>query len=160
VAEFLEQVAWASTSVAAIAAGASAVYAARGYRQGRRLALEERGHATYSAYLALAFENPQYSTVNDPKQLAGLKTRDRGEAFERYEWYVSRMLWAFEQILEISTKKAEPEWHESIRAQLRLHWPYLCGDFRRAGYAGDYAEPLKGLLEAVTPGSSNREAVA
>jgi hypothetical protein len=152
VAEFLQEVAWAGAAAGSLVAGASAAVAALNYHQSRRLAEEQRGYGTYADYLKLAFEHPAFSTVDTDADLDRLKKTPG--SFETYEWYVSRMLWAFEQIFEIVGD--DQAWRTSIEGQLQLHSPYLCGVFRMQHYAEDYAEPLKGLLLAVKRGANSR----
>ena len=149
---FLQELSSIGTAAGAVVAGLSAAVAAGSYRQSRQLAQEQRGYNTYADYLKVAFDNPRFSTVNTAKALADL-SRDPA-AYESYEWYVSRMLWAFEQVFEIVGE--DPEWMVSIQGQLELHWPYLCGEFRQMNYAGDYGNPLKRMLISLEPKKSPR----
>ncbi|CND77765.1 hypothetical protein [Yersinia kristensenii] len=71
----------------------------------------------YSGYLSLAMEYPllafgEENVINNDKKLK-----------EIYPWFISNMLFTFEQILKIS--KNAPDWKSTIHSQLMQHSWYL-----------------------------------
>ncbi|HIF9454769.1 TPA: hypothetical protein ACX6SO_003492, partial [Photobacterium damselae] len=74
-------------------------------------------YATYQEYLKLCFENPTLAYGNQSKIIQNDQTNPK------YPWFVSQMLFAFEQILE--TDKSDDQWLVSIESQLERHAWYL-----------------------------------
>jgi hypothetical protein len=80
----------------------------------------------YKDYLALAMQNPQFSSASYPIENPRLHefSKDRDD-YEKYEFYVSYLLFAVEEILHLT--KNSPEWKSGLQAQLRYHALYLQG---------------------------------
>ena len=74
----------------------------------------------YGSYLALAVEYPKLAAAefSIPQDYANFN-----EEFERYEWFVSVMLNAFEQIIERTS--GDDVWETTILDQMRFHSRYL-----------------------------------
>lgn len=78
----------------------------------------------YKDYLALALQNPKFSSASYPIKNPRLNEFSRNQdEYERYEFYVSYLLFATEEILHLT--KASPEWRSALQAQLRYHALYL-----------------------------------
>ncbi|WP_311749951.1 hypothetical protein [Proteus penneri] len=74
-------------------------------------------YSVYKDYLRLCFENPDFSYGNKDKIVIN------GKLNEKYPWYISQMLFTFEQILEVDKK--DNYWNKSIYSQLKRHDWYL-----------------------------------
>jgi hypothetical protein len=92
-------------------------------------------------------ENPKLAVPSKYMTGAGKGTPD----FERYEWFVSIMLFACEQI--VALRPNDREWTATVVDQLRYHVAYL-GD-KQFG-AVHYSPALRGLFsEALQKGLPN-----
>jgi len=80
----------------------------------------------YKDYLLLAMQNPKFSAASYPKNNPRLyEFSNEKDEYERYEFYVSYLLFASEEILLLT--KGSKEWYASLEAQLRYHALYLQG---------------------------------
>lgn len=86
-------------------------------RANKREARRATAYNTYQEYLRLCFDNPKlsYGKENEIKKIDGIDIK--------YPWFISQMLFAFEQILENDT--CNLEWEISIKSQLLRHSWYL-----------------------------------
>ena len=128
----------------------AALVGAAGYfqkvRKDRADAVRSReisARAAWEKYLLLAFANPKLSR-------ACYATDDE---FEAYEWFVSLMLYAAEEVLcYVSLDEA---WNKAIGDQIGFHKDYLKGPGRK--YLGGYSVELqtifvqKGVLRRPKP---------
>ena len=122
------------TGVVAILALGGAVYQVTEARSSQR---EATASALYGNYLELAVEHPKLASGC----VAIPSGKGFDEEFERYEWFVSVMLHAFEQILELVG--GDKVWVKALKDQVDYHKPYLASDrFVR----GHYAEALQKLF--------------
>lgn len=87
-----------------------------GYRSARRDQKEATASEHYQGYLSLAVEYPNLAK-------GGVGAKD--PEFERYQWFVSVMLHASEEILLVTEN--DPEWRGAIGLQLAYHKAYLAG---------------------------------
>ena len=87
---------------------------------GRLTQREATASALYGSYLELAVEHPMLARghISPPPD-----TTKVDPEFERYEWFVSVMLHAFEQILELT--KGDTIWRKAITDQIDYHKEYL-----------------------------------
>lgn len=97
---------------------------------GKREARLAVAKSIYREYLALAFANPKYSSAAYPKKSPRMHAfrmhsdqNTNYETYEQYEFYVSNMLFAAEEILDITHNKSE--WRTTLRDQLKYHALYL-----------------------------------
>src|SRR5947209_4744098 len=87
----------------------------------RRAQAEKQAFDTYQGFLKDCVEQPELAS--------GLVTIPAGDwkegdaAFHKYEWFVTKMLAAGEQILDVSN--SDENWNATIRALLELHKQYL-----------------------------------
>ncbi|MCE0493124.1 hypothetical protein [Vibrio salinus] len=84
---------------------------------GRKESRRATAYAAYQEYLRLCFDNPMFAYGNQDEIVLNGKTD------KKYPWFVSQMLFAFEQILE--TDKSDNQWKMAIEAQLKQHDWYL-----------------------------------
>lgn len=91
----------------------------------------------YKDYLALAFANPKFSSASYPLHAPIFKTfANNSEEHERYEFFISYLLFAAEEILELT--KNSLTWRATLRDQLRYHALFLDGkDFLEYHYSSD-----------------------
>jgi hypothetical protein len=98
----------------------------------------------YGSYLALAVEYPKLAgaKVSIPQNHANFD-----EEFERYEWFVSVMLNAFEQIIEGTS--GDDVWETTILDQMRFHSRYLTHASFTRGHYSDAMRVLFARLDGI-----------
>ena len=102
-------------SMAALSAAFAFIYSVCKGRQDIQRSREVSARAAWEAYLEMAFENPDLAR-------AAIK-KSEADKFEKYEWFVSRMLYAAEEVLILSAQ-SKP-WTAAIQSQMRFHADYL-----------------------------------
>lgn len=72
----------------------------------------------YKEYLQLAMENPQfargYSAISEEDPM-----------YEKYVWYISRMLFCFERVIEVKDSLKDESWGKTITKHLAFHCEHL-----------------------------------
>lgn len=127
----------------AVAAFAASVAAAcflfnviKGFFDARR-SREISAREAWEKYLVMAFHHPRLANpdlaVDEPLT---------AEEEESYEWFVSRMLYAAEEVLILVGE--DPEWRKVFLDQIDFHRPYLGGKGRN--YLGGYSRELKRMF--------------
>ncbi|PSX21514.1 hypothetical protein C0W52_09370 [Photobacterium kishitanii] len=84
----------------------------------RRESRRTTAYSAYQEYLKLCFENHELSYGDE-----SVIRNNKGEINPQYPWFISHMLFTFEQILE--TDKNDKEWKIAITSQLENHKWYL-----------------------------------
>ncbi len=83
---------------------------------GRNESRRATANNIYSQYLTLCFDNPKFAY--------GLSEAEHDiETYNKYRWFVSNMLFTFEQVLETQSK--DEKWITTIQAQLKRHKKHL-----------------------------------
>lgn len=126
-----------ATAVAALAALLALGVAWFQVKAGREAQQETVAKEIYREYLRLALEHPRYAYPN----YAHLSANPEGEDFQRYEWFVSFLCYASEEILEMFDD--EPGWQSTIASQLSYHHDYI---FSEHFVRGHYSEKLRELI--------------
>lgn len=100
----------------------------------------------YLAQCDVALANPSLSAPEpdtldcEARRLAGSK-----DAFERYEWYVARLIYTLDECLRLNP---EGQWEAVARTQLGSHKAYLSSDYyAKQGYIRHYSPRLQSLIE-------------
>ncbi|TOA24852.1 hypothetical protein [Vibrio parahaemolyticus] len=86
-------------------------------RSGRQESRRATAYATYQEYLKNCADNPKFAYGNKNDIVSN------GVTHEKYPWFVSQMLFTFEQVLE--TSKSDKQWRTAIQSQLEKHAWYL-----------------------------------
>ena len=118
-----------------LAVGGAAIAYIR-YARDQRRDRHIRARDAWSTYLGLAFENPTLS--------AGFTDRKDVEKFEKYEWFVTRMLYAAEEVLELNA--TDEFWKHAIRTQINYHRNYF--DALNRSFLNSYSPSLQKLIKA------------
>jgi hypothetical protein len=96
----------------------------------------------YKEYLALAFANPKFSAASYPLgDPAIYKFEVGGEEFERYEYFVSFLLFSANEILSLDLDD-ENKWIDTLKTQMRYHALYLSSKFFDASSYSDATKEL------------------
>jgi hypothetical protein len=107
-----------------------------------------RTHFAASHYLSqcdVAMREPQFANPELGKLDLRAKTFD-GEAkqFERYEWYVARLVYALDAAMRLSPLE---QWGAVARTQLANHKHYFASDYyAKANYLKHYSARMRGLI--------------
>lgn len=94
----------------------------------------------YREYLLLAMQHPDFSMASYPVENPRM-SRFSGDKrqYDAYEFYVSHMLYAVEEIVDLT--KGRPEWggwKEAVLSQMEYHALYLkSNDFPRSHWSND-----------------------
>lgn len=138
------------TAVVAVLAVAVAGYQIRESNQSQKTAT---AMSLYQDYLDLCL---QYPAMAKPEAYEQILQKD--ETFERYTWFVTRLLFSAEKILEITH---EPKWEKSISTQLKYHMEYLSSDAflehdSLLHYHPELSEMVVRLMQDYNPASARR----
>ncbi|WP_261858178.1 hypothetical protein [Photobacterium sanguinicancri] len=98
-------------------AGIALAFTVAQLRSGRRESRRATAYSAYQEYLKLCFENPDFA-YGDQSTI-----KKNGKTNPKYPWFVSQMLFTFEQVLE--SDKSDNEWKTAIKSQLKMHKWYL-----------------------------------
>ena len=110
------------------------------------------GNRTYHAvvhYMSqcdVALANPQFSNPELGKLDLRAKTFD-GEVkqFERYEWYVARLVYSLDSAMRQAPFQ---QWGEVARTQLSYHKPYFASDYyAQQNYLKHYSRRMRKLIQ-------------
>ena len=126
----LERVADYATIISACLAVASVMFVAYQITDFKINHKEALSVATWGDYERYSMDHPELSLMADTGEFdfSRLTLDGSRENFERYEWYVSYMLWACVEIGEI---KKSDDWDTTIAEQLRRHKRFLISDYIR-----------------------------
>ena len=98
---------------------------------------EVNARGAWDKYLEMAFENPKLALAEIEK-FSSLE-------YEKYEWFVSRMLYAGEEVLALTND--DRNWKGVIETQIGFHSAYLCG--RGNQYNSHYSSDVQTMLNKV-----------
>lgn len=96
----------------------------------------------YKEYLLLAINNP---TLSSPYEENYLAIKQKKIRYEKYEFYVSYMLFASEEILELT--EYDFEWEETLKTQIKYHYYYLNEKKKDKIYFKMYSDNLNKLIK-------------
>jgi len=96
--------------------------------------------SAYNEYLKLCFDFPQYSFGSETDIIIG------GTVGPQYPWFISRMLFCFEQILVV--EKNNKEWIIALESQLSKHSWYLkhSNSVKRKEWSKDLQDMIKKVI--------------
>jgi hypothetical protein len=136
----LDEVTQIAANLATVAAAGGVWVAYRQWKSGVRSQQEATALGIWKDYVQLALAHPDLASPD-----ASLLNGDRrSERFRRYDWFVSAMLFACEQI--VALQPHDREWRASIADHLHIHRVYLS----HPSFLPDrYSLELRQLLTAV-----------
>lgn len=109
---------WASIITPLIAI-IGVIYAARQIYTSKLEARRATAYAVYNDYLKMCMENTDYACGVLEGENKGLHTESE------YKWFVARMLFSFEQIIDTCKSKSDDGWRITIERQLKRHKSHL-----------------------------------
>lgn len=127
------------SSIIAIVAISVALYQ---LRVGRIETRSSQAHSIYQQYLAMCIQYPKFANGYVAKLDSESK---RDPEYDRYKWFVSSLLFSFEQILEAKPK--DKYWLTSIKEQLKIHKAHLSK--AKTLKTGEWHISLQKLLDEV-----------
>lgn len=125
-------VAVVAAASAAVAAGTFLVSLIKN-RGDRRQQQSFKAREIWAEYMKLAFDHPQFSGGFDYDE-----SEDSTQK-EKYEWFVSLMLYACEEVMSYSG--GDPRWNSTFLLQFSYHKRYFC--------AGHFDEAITGYSKAL-----------
>ncbi|MGL4034720.1 antiviral protein Drt1b [Kosakonia cowanii] len=84
--------------------------------ESKEIAKKTIADTAYQAYLQLAMENPQFS-----KGYSADSRQERDPMYDQYVWYVARMIFCFEKIIEVEVNLKDSSWANTLEKHLRFH---------------------------------------
>ncbi len=130
---------WAQVGIGLLALIVSlvAIYlAVSAQRENVRLASIVAAREDWSDLMNAAMDYPQFSVGRPEDAQPGTP------AGERYEWYVSNILYRSESVLDLDTSMA---WEPAVRNQIEYHKAFICGP--NFGDADEYSERVQELIK-------------
>jgi hypothetical protein len=99
----------------------------------------------YLAHCDVALANPSLSGPDaDTLDFASGRLAGSKDAFERYEWYVARLIYTLDECLRLDP---EGQWEAVAKTQLRSHRVYLASDYyMKQGYLSHYSICMRTLI--------------
>lgn len=85
--------------------------------ESKKVNIRSLSHDSYSKYLQLALEHPNFAYPNPDFIKADQ------QIFSQYRWYVANMLFYFEEVLVVNDE--DKNWSDAISKQIRIHRWYL-----------------------------------
>ena len=130
---------WATIATPIVAAVAIGI-ALYQLKESRKESRRSSAYSIYTDYLQLCFDYQKYSGGFD------ITTQATQNEQYQYSWFVTKMLFAFEQILDVYSD--DEEWIKTIKSQLKRHKWHLCrsGTIRR----GEWSVILTSLVNDLT----------
>ncbi|EKN3442942.1 restriction endonuclease [Yersinia enterocolitica] len=84
--------------------------------ENKEIAKKTIADTAYQAYLQLAMENPHFSKgYNVDCRL------ERDPMYDQYVWYVARMIFCFEKIIEVEGNLKDSSWTNTLEKHLKFH---------------------------------------
>lgn len=111
--------------------------------------LRWRSYAAMQLYVGQCDVALLYPRFSNP-QLMKLDLRDKtadgdGDSFERYEWYVARLVYVLDETLRLGPAT---RWSKVAKTQLGNHKKYLASDYySKQGYLDHYSARIRRLIE-------------
>lgn len=84
--------------------------------ESKEIAKKTIADTAYQAYLQLAMENPHFS-----KGYSADCRHERDPMYDQYVWYVARMIFCFEKIIEVEGNFKDVSWEKTLRKHLNFH---------------------------------------
>ncbi len=87
----------------------------------------EKAKKLYLSHCDVALANPRFSSPDLAKLDLKARTFDgSAEEFERYEWYVARLVYTLDECLSLAPI---PQWYAVAKTQLANHKKYFASDY-------------------------------
>ncbi|AYV23517.1 restriction endonuclease [Vibrio mediterranei] len=83
-------------------------------KENKEIAKKSVADTAYQTYLQLAMENPDFAKGYEA-------TSEDDPNYARYVWYVARMIFCFEQIVEVEGSLKDKSWANTIEKHLAFH---------------------------------------
>jgi hypothetical protein len=106
----------------------------------------EKAKKLYLSHCDVALANPRFSSPELGKLDLREKTFDgEAELFERYEWYVARLVYTLDECLALAPI---PQWYAVAKTQLANHKKYFASDYyKKQDYLSHYSLRMRMLIE-------------
>jgi hypothetical protein len=106
----------------------------------------EKAKKLYLSHCDVALANPRFSSPDLAKLDLKAKTFDgSAEEFERYEWYVARLVYTLDECVALAPI---PQWYAVERTQLANHKKYFASDYyKKQDYLSHYSLRMRMLIE-------------
>ena len=105
----------------------------------------EKAKKLYLSQCDVALANPKLSNPELARLDMDSKTFDgSAEEFERYEWYVARLVYVLDECLHLCPT---PQWYSVAKTQLGNHKAYFASDYYRSqDYLSHYSVRMRMLI--------------
>jgi hypothetical protein len=105
----------------------------------------EKAKKLYLSHCDVALANPRFASPELGKLDLREKTFDgEAELFERYEWYVARLVYTLDECMALAPI---PQWYAVARTQLSNHRKYFASDYyKKQDYLSHYSLRMRMLI--------------
>ncbi len=105
----------------------------------------EKAKKLYLSHCDVALANPRFSSPDLTKlDLKAKKFDGNAEEFERYEWYVARLVYTLDECLALAPI---PQWYAVTKTQLANHKKYFASDYyEKQDYLSHYSLRMRVLI--------------
>lgn len=106
----------------------------------------EKAKKLYLSHCDVALANPRFANPELGRLDLREKTFDgEAELFERYEWYVARLVYTLDECLALAPI---PQWYAVARTQLANHKKYFASDYYQTqDYLSHYSLRMRMLIQ-------------
>ena len=106
----------------------------------------EKAKKLYLSHCDVALANPRFASPDLGKLDLREKTFDgEAELFERYEWYVARLVYTLDECLALAPI---PQWYAVAKTQLANHKKYFASEYyKKQDYLSHYSLRMRMLIE-------------
>ncbi|MEZ9999580.1 hypothetical protein AB4428_14875 [Vibrio lentus] len=107
-------------------------------KENKEIAKKSVADTAYQTYLQLAMDNPEFAK--------GYKATSKDDPkYSQYVWYVARMMFCFEQIVEVEGSLKDKSWANTLEKHLDFHSEH----FKKTKVVEEklYIEPILDLIK-------------
>ncbi|WP_205955562.1 hypothetical protein [Pantoea stewartii] len=130
---------WSSIATPVVAI-VGVVYAARQIFISKKEVRRATAYAVYNDYLKMCMDNPEFSCGLSDQETCQVK-------INKYKWFVSRMLFSFEQVIATCDSKNDFGWSITIKNQLKRHSAHL--KVSKSVIRNEWSSELSGIISKI-----------
>ncbi|CAH6796376.1 hypothetical protein [Vibrio breoganii] len=108
-------------------------------KENKEIAKKSVADTAYQTYLQLAMDHPDFA-----KGYIADERNEKDPIYDKYVWYVARMMFCFEQIAEVEENLKDSTWYETLIKHVGFHLEHF--DKSNAVKEELYIQPLLDII--------------